>query len=1385
MRHFRGSNHFLPRHDEEQIKVTPVAAEEVIDNATVAESSMSANVLNTTDDTNNSFITKIRSNVSRVISKLFSPSGQSAGRSVEENRKRKATPEKLSCATIKRSRLNVPAPDDEGTSHHLYCSTPTTKHQTSNSIKSSSNASKRAAKQTRREHYFRAFNAKDRPRRIVTGPPKLSATDLIRFDIRSRAALGAAAADRKKDAVKKCYENKEEESDEESYFTAPTANYHSSGEDSDQGSVPATTSDFSANNEDKIRESDENSNITIPSSIANFDETQSDHRSSVGGNSSSYHCEFRSTEAKPFESDGSGRLTTFLGNSCYRQIQHARETSGDLFFGMYYERKKMLFASKNNQPASLTGYRPASKSSIFGSTSSLSAPSGNFGNGGNSGSIRGLRSKSMLLRSPFYEGMTRYGGASAAPYNTARESVFNLARSSRASSTSLPTARGQAGHPSTPSLRSQRILKVHEEWSSPLSEARKLAAAVKQSACSNRLEMRSWSSIDENTRRSSANPYTRPVMPLNELVIPSVPRMLQLKRLQKTTETECESTEHTIEDASSSILAAVADYGEQTSDTSEAVPMSACIATVPKKQVTKIKTKITRVHSNTTSADGDLFAPAEQLELPNDPLPGFASIPKIDLSLAFGSCANESKPILGKGSQTTCCDETFLSQTPQHTLKNQFEASLPFMFAAPEVLGFHRNLAVANSITFRFATPERLYFEATNDSKNGNTFDELMSSKQSNWECSTCLIRNENVNICIACSSPKPISRTSKTEVATSETTQPVTDKNFNSIIGVQSARWECPDCFVRNDSSQQLCVCCGAAKKENQKTIAALGTIEQRSSTIQGSSPTKTSADGFKTLVMQQKSCTWECSTCLTRNNNHSVQCVCCNQLKPDSSMSGKSNSNLITAQHNSANCTNLHNENYNSKGIGTIPNAPPFSSVVAVQKNNQKGVNENDVRDTSFKPEASGMKGTQHPIVEPHSFPVSEFTIDVPSTTAVDVDTSTNNSFIDSSSTLIGTIEHQTQSIEPASFPTLTNAVTGGTEVFSSPYTMPSDSDVVSFNPIPASEKSPTSNAAYVGTTINSTTFSNATSKTTSTFNFHLNGNSGDIMMADDESNGERNSIPLDSASKTNSTILAFPFASVMKNSYANETDVAFNEVGIVSQMQIPSLPTSLSTTKQSGAPAGSLFIQQDMPTMPQSSLVNNRITSFPTAEIRTLESHQALSSFNFGSQVPVSIQSQTVPPTSAISSSFGETALPTVMAGTDNRIIFGASNKTIETPLFSSAEIKPVPPPNNGGSFVFSSTNVGNKRPSDNTMSGSLVDMNSHQVTPVPYIMPLLSDTTASNSFASGKGASAPVFQFGDPSFQNPFVPPAIGRGLQQQQQIVQRRLKLRATRRLHQR
>ncbi|XP_052862398.1 uncharacterized protein LOC128269083 [Anopheles cruzii] len=257
------------------------------------------------------------------------------------------------------------------------------------------------------------------------------------------------------------------------------------------------------------------------------------------------------------------------------------------------------------------------------------------------------------------------------------------------------------------------------------------------------------------------------------------------------------------------------------------------------------------------------------------------------------------------------------------------------------------------------------------------------------------------------------------------------------------------------------------------------------------------------------------------------------------------------------------------------------------------------------------------------------------------------------------------------------------------------------------------------------------------------------------------------------------------VMKNSYANETDVAFSEVGVVSQMQ-PSLPTSLSTTKQSDAPVGSLFMQQDMPGMPQSSLVNNRMTSFPAAEIRTLESHQALPSFNFGSQVPVSIQSQTLPPTSAISSPFGETALPAVMAGTNNRIVFGASTKTIETPGFSSDEIKPVLPSNNGGSFVFSATNVGNKRPSDNTLSGNMVDRSSHRVTPVPYEMPLSSHTTASNSFASGKGASnTPVFQFGDPSFQNPFVPPAIGRGQQQQQQIVQRRLKLRATRRLHQR
>uniref|UniRef100_A0A673XYI3 RAN binding protein 2 n=1 Tax=Salmo trutta TaxID=8032 RepID=A0A673XYI3_SALTR len=101
----------------------------------------------------------------------------------------------------------------------------------------------------------------------------------------------------------------------------------------------------------------------------------------------------------------------------------------------------------------------------------------------------------------------------------------------------------------------------------------------------------------------------------------------------------------------------------------------------------------------------------------------------------------------------------------------------------------------------------------------GSGFGAQFSKKLGQWDCDTCVVRNEaSSSSCVSCQTPNP---SAKSTVAVEPATKP-TVSGFAAPFSKKDGQWDCDTCLVRNDAS-------------------------------------------------------WDCDACLVRNNNSASQCVSC----------------------------------------------------------------------------------------------------------------------------------------------------------------------------------------------------------------------------------------------------------------------------------------------------------------------------------------------------------------------------------------------------------------------------------------------------------------------------------------------------------------------------
>ncbi|CAJ0916275.1 unnamed protein product, partial [Ranitomeya imitator] len=163
----------------------------------------------------------------------------------------------------------------------------------------------------------------------------------------------------------------------------------------------------------------------------------------------------------------------------------------------------------------------------------------------------------------------------------------------------------------------------------------------------------------------------------------------------------------------------------------------------------------------------------------------------------------------------------------------------------------------------------------------GGSFGSAFMKKAGQWHCGQCLVLNEpSEEKCVACTAPKSSSSlqtsaqsASSFKFATSET-GPL--KDFGSLFAKTEGQWDCGTCIVRNEASNSKCVCCQTPKPTSSANAAGLP-IEASNFSF------SKAQNGSLEAMFQKKEGQWDCSVCLIRNDGSAIECAACKARNPN----------------------------------------------------------------------------------------------------------------------------------------------------------------------------------------------------------------------------------------------------------------------------------------------------------------------------------------------------------------------------------------------------------------------------------------------------------------------------------------------------------------------
>ncbi|XP_018423700.1 PREDICTED: E3 SUMO-protein ligase RanBP2-like [Nanorana parkeri] len=170
--------------------------------------------------------------------------------------------------------------------------------------------------------------------------------------------------------------------------------------------------------------------------------------------------------------------------------------------------------------------------------------------------------------------------------------------------------------------------------------------------------------------------------------------------------------------------------------------------------------------------------------------------------------------------------------------------------------------------SFKFVAPE---------SNSQKDFGGLFAKKEGQWDCSTCLVRNEaNVSKCASCQTTEVKPAFTATSASSFKFVAPEinSQKDFGGLFAKKEGSWDCSTCLVRNEANVSKCVACESPKPQSNAT----GPPAQTS----GFTSSKSQNESLGTMFSRKEG-QWDCTVCLVRNEASAATCVACQSANPN----------------------------------------------------------------------------------------------------------------------------------------------------------------------------------------------------------------------------------------------------------------------------------------------------------------------------------------------------------------------------------------------------------------------------------------------------------------------------------------------------------------------
>ncbi|XP_041127454.1 E3 SUMO-protein ligase RanBP2-like isoform X5 [Polyodon spathula] len=133
-------------------------------------------------------------------------------------------------------------------------------------------------------------------------------------------------------------------------------------------------------------------------------------------------------------------------------------------------------------------------------------------------------------------------------------------------------------------------------------------------------------------------------------------------------------------------------------------------------------------------------------------------------------------------------------------------------------------------------------------------FGAQFTKKTGQWDCDVCLVRNEAaVTKCVSCQTPcKTLSSVQAASTfpfkISSETSQTPSKNELSALFGKKDGQWDCDTCLVRNETASATCVSCQTPNPNAKSTAQATLSSSSFSFTFSGQpAPSQLSGTGFK----------------------------------------------------------------------------------------------------------------------------------------------------------------------------------------------------------------------------------------------------------------------------------------------------------------------------------------------------------------------------------------------------------------------------------------------------------------------------------------------------------------------------------------------------------